>query len=276
MNLPISIVVRPPAPPPIGIPLPAGGIYKFIQHDDLAKDIKGQRIRAPEVWPLYWVEYTDLTEAWQWYWFRVGLVHPYTGYKHWDETLLESWERDRLCSEWGSLTHGAKAFTNNYGTELYKDYINQENLNKALPRQGAITCCGNIHRIIGGSTLKGTPIETLDGRYPPPPIEKVNRLTRPDLIFCAVNIPGLKVSGVEYPLIVSNGINQGRVKADPFPNIWGIPTSKSVDTLIPLRTNGNKSDYTYERDGVHYARNYITTSRLVSFSESVVPTPYVY
>jgi hypothetical protein len=275
-NIPISIILGSPRPDPIGIPLPSTGNYKFIQHDDLANDDKGQRIRAPEVWPLYWVEYTDLTCEWQWFWFRAGLVHPYTGYKHWDETLLESWELERLMSEWGSLTHGAKAFTNNLGTDVFKDCINQKNLNKGLPKQGAITCCGNFVRVMGNSTSKGTPIETLDGSFPPPPIEKINRLTRPDLLFCATNVPGIKVAGVEYPLIVTSGDNYGRIKVDPFPNIWEIPNSKSMDTLVPLRTNGNKSDLRYERDGVRYARNYIRTSRLVNIQGKVVPTPYVH
>lgn len=245
------------------------GIHKFINHDDIANDFKGQRIRAPEVWPLYWVEYTDLTHDWQWYWFRVGLVHPYTGYEHWDEMRLELWQRVMLFSEWSSLTHGAKAFTNNTGTDIYKDYINVKNMSKSLPKQGAITCCGNIVRVIGNPTFRGTPIETLDGTKPPPPIEKVNRLTRPDLIFCAVNIPGIKIGGVEYPIMVGD-----RVVADPFPNVTDLPLHKSIDTLVPLRTNGNKSDLRYTRDGVNYARNYITTSRLVPTS-GVVPHPYV-
>lgn len=254
------------------------GNFAFLQHDDLADDWKGQRIRAPEVWPFYWVEYTELTEEWQWYWFRVGLVHPYTGYRHWNEKLLADWEFKLLQSEWSSLTHGAKAFTNNFGTEKYRDYINDENQGMDNPMQGAITCCGNLFRVIGDRIARGTPIETLDGRYPPPPIEKVNRLTRPDLIFCAVNIPGKKVAGVEVPLIVESGPNKGRIKADPFPNLWDHPSSKSKDTLVPLRTNGAKSDYTYERDGVHYARNYISRAsikRLFPWNLRIVPDPYV-
>lgn len=257
-----------------GIVLPSGGSYKFIQHDDLAKDEKGQRIRAPEVYPLYLVEYTKLTEAWQWFWFRVGLVHPYTGYQHWDETRLTIPELDRLKQEWKSLTHAAKAFTNNFGTDNCHDYINGNDL-PGLPEQGAITCCGNIVRVIGEPTHKGTPIETLDGTKPPPPIEKVNRITRPDLIFCATNVPGVKISGIEYPLIVDSGVNKGRVKVDPFPNLADIHTSLSDDSCVPLRTNGNKSDRTYTRDGVYYAVNYIKTSRLVPIEGNHVPIPYV-
>lgn len=260
--------------------LPTGAEYVFLQHDDLADDWKGQRIRAPEVWPLYWVEYTELDEEWQWYWFRVGIVHPYTGYKHWDETLLEDWELDRLKLAWKALTHAAKAFTNNFGTDNCKDYIRRVNLSVSCsPQQGAITCCGNVFRRIGDDTARGTPIETFDGRFPPPPIEKVNRLTRPDLLGCSVNIPGYVQNGKEFPLIIPSGINRGRVKADPFPNLADIPSSKSDDMLVPLRTNGGKSDYTYERDGVHYARNYISRAsdkRLIPWNERVVPTPYVH
>lgn len=258
--------------------LPAGASYVFLQHDDLADDWKGQRIRAPEVWPLYWVEYTELDSAWQWYWFRVGLVHPYTGFLHWDETRLADWEVELLKREWRSLTHQAKAFTNNFGTDNCADYVSRSNLSKQNPLQGAITCCGNVFRVAGDNTARGTPIETLDGRFSPPPIEKVNRLTRPDLIFCAVNIPGYTIGGQEFPRLVDSGLNYGRVKADPFPNLWDHSSSKSDDTLVPLRTNGAKSDKTYIRDGVHYAVNYISrasSKRLFPWNERVVPTPYV-
>src|SRR3990167_6819824 len=241
---------------PGGIPLPAGEFARVL-HDDEAMDDKGQRIRAPEVWPLYEVSYTPLTEAWQWFWFR-QLIHSYTGFRHWDETLLTQAELDTLKGKWRSLTKGTEAFTNNHGTETYRDYISNRNLGAGLPSQGAITCCGNVVKIVGGATAKGTPIWTLDGTKPPPPIERVNRLTTPWLIFCAVNIPGYVENRVEYPLYVTvNGVR--RVKADPFPQL----ETFGRDTLVQLRSNGNKTGITYQRDGINYAVNFIKSSRLV-------------
>jgi hypothetical protein len=253
------------------VPKPSGGIalppgqYARILHDDEANDGKF-RIRAPEVWPLYWVEYTELTQAWQWFFFRVGLVHPYTGYKHWDETKLTASELEMLKREWRSLTHGAKAFTNNAGTELYRDYISGKNMGAGLPAQGAITCCGNIVKIVGNATFKGTPIETLDGTKPPPPIEKVNRIATPWLVFCAVNIPGYVEGGKEFPQYVTVD-GKKRVKADPFPNL------EPKDTCVPLRSNGNKTGNRYTRDGINLCVNYIRSSRLARVTS--VPRPYV-
>lgn len=273
--LPINISIGIEHPIPIGIPLPAGGVYKFIQHDDTAKDDKGQRIMAPEVYPLQIINYSALTDDWQWYNFRAGLVHPFTGFKTWDENQLTKNELDTLKGKWYSLMKGTEAFTNNVGVDEYHDYIN-ENGKSGLPGQGPITCCGNIVRVIGSPRRIGehyfTPIETLNGSMPPPPISVVNRLTRPDLIFCATNVPGVRVSGVKYPLIVASGINKGRIKVDPFPQLqdWG------RDTLLPLRSNGNKVNRVYMRSGIYYAENYILTSRLVSFAESVVPIHYVH
>lgn len=243
------------------------GKFAFINHDDLANDDK-LRIGMPEVMPLYWVEYYELTSAWQWFWFR-QLVHSFTNYKHWDENKLTAGELSFLKLEWKSLTHGAKAFTNNAGTDVFRDYIRNVNLGEDNPKQGAITTCGNVVKIIGNPTNKGTPIETLDGSKSPPPIEKVNRLTAPWLIFCATNVAANKEDGYgnwKPIIVINNGIP--RHKVDPFPNL------APKDTLVPLVSNGNKVDLKYTINGVNLCRNYIRTSRLISVSGEV-PTPYV-
>lgn len=279
----------------LGVPsrilLPDGGKYKRILHDQESDDGK-DRIGVPEVWPLYISSYTDLTEAWQWFWFRVGLVHPYTGFAHWDETKLTREEQDMLKREWRSLTHGAKAFTNNAGTELYRDYISRRNLTASLPKQGDITTCGNIVRVIGDTTRWGVPVETLDGSKPPPPIELVNRLTRPDLIFAATNVAADKSLGAgkwRPVYFFRDGIRYERV--DPFPNLQDY----GKDTLVPLRSNGKKAEElrkkgvvsiagTYSRiehdsNGrehiINYAVNYIDAHRVVEIHDNYVPVPYV-
>lgn len=273
----IIVSVKPNTPPQIGLPLPSTGTYKFIEHDDIAQDDDGQRIRAPEVKPLYWVEYSPLTLEWQEFWFLTGLVHPYSGFQHMDINRLERWELDRLKAEWRSLTHGAKAFTNNHGTEEYRDYISERNLTKDLPSQGAITCAGNILKIMGSRVSKGYPVLTLNGMKPPPDPNLVNRITHPELFFCATNVPGYTSGGKEFPIIVESGKNAGRIKVDPFPNLDDIPTSKSVDTIVPLRSNGNKVAETFTENGIHFAINYanFTEKRIVNFEGRIVPTPYV-
>jgi len=278
-------------PPQDGILLPAGGNYRAVIHDQFSDDGK-DRIGMPEVWPLWLSSYSELTEAWQWYWFRVGLVHPFTGYETWDETELLSTDLDRLKAEWRSLTHSAKALTNNAGTDTARDYISHRNLSSGdLPKQGDITFCGNVVRILGDSTGRGTPIETLDGSYPPPSIEVVNRLTRPDLLFAATNVAADKSLGAGKwkPIyFLRGGIRYERV--DPFPNVSDVPGHKSVDTLASLRTNGRKASSVlgnsaqYSREysmlngtkvTVRFAKNYIDTHRLATIDGNFVPTPYV-
>jgi hypothetical protein len=235
-------------------------LYSRVLHDDEANDGK-QRIGFPEVYPLYWKDFVPLGSDWQWFWFR-QLIHAYTGFVHWDEKRLSATELNTLKGKWASLTKSAEAFTNYHGTDTCHDYIRNVNTGAEIPKQGAITCCGNVVKVIGEPTGKGTPIETLDGLKPPPDIAKVNRLTTPWLIFLATNVPANKTDPKNWkPIILSDG----RYRVDPFPQLPNVP--------VPLRTNGNKSDSTYMRDGINYAVNYITTSRLIKVIG--IPSPYV-
>lgn len=237
-----------------------------IKHDQEAKDGL-QRIGLPEVYPLHLSRYCDLTEKWQWFWFR-QLIHSYTGFVHWDETKLTKTELDMLKGKWASLTADGRAFTNFKGTKTCEDFIRNVNVGAGLPGQEPLICCGNIVKVLGDSVqLAGvmkTPIETLDGSKPPPPIERINRLTAPHLIFCATNVS---------PIILPDG----RYRIDRFPQF------DPRDTLVALRTNGKDADElkarnvvsvagTYTKDGVSYAVNYIKTHRL---SKTITATPYV-
>lgn len=247
--------------------LPPGN-YARILHDDEVDDGK-VRIGMPEVIPLYIVEYTDLTEARQWFWFR-QLIHGLTGYEHWDERRLSPGMLSDLKREWASLTHERKAFTNNLGTDNCTDYINKEKRD-CIPKQGAIYTAGNIVKILGPATSRGVPIETLDGTKPPPPIEKVNRLKTPWLIFCATNVAADKTLGYGNwkPIINS----EGRHVVNPFPNITDIPGHRSRDTLVPIFSNGRKTGDTYSVDGVNYAVNWIPERRLRTIK--TLASPYI-
>lgn len=255
-----------------GVVLPEGMTFKRILHDDEANDGK-VRIGMPEVLPLWIVEYTDLTPARQWFWFR-QIIHGFTGYEHWDEKKLSAFDLESLKREWRSITHERKAFTNNLGTDNCKDYISGKNLNlSCIPKQGAIYTAGNIVRVLGPATNRGVPIETLDGRKPPPPIEKVNRLLTPWLVFCATNVAANKPRphpDTWTPIFTPSG----RYRIDPFPNMTDIPTHKGRDVLVPIFSNGNKTEETYTRDGVSYAVNWIPERRL-SDRVYTLPNPYV-
>lgn len=252
-------------PPAAGIPLPPGNFMQ-IKHDREAMDDR-QRVGYPEVYPLHLAQYCDLTEPWQWFWFRAGLVHPFTGYKHWDEKRLTRIELNMLKGKWESLTKTKEAFTNKKGTDLYADYINGNGL-YGLPGQEPLACCGNIVKVLGGPyTLAGKKlmkIETLAGNRPPPPIEKVNRLLTPHVVFCFTNVAAWKdENGKRQPFILSDG----SYRVDPAPQL------APLDTLVLLRTNGQEAR-TYERNGVWYAENYILESRLKPVTGTIVPSPY--
>lgn len=239
------------------------GQYARVLHDQEAADGL-QRIGMPEVFPLHLARYCDLSEVWQRYWFAL-LIHSYTHWTHSDVSRLTRTELDMLKSRWRSLTKSSEAFTNFKGTNEYRDYITPNNL-PGLPGQEPLVCCGNIVKVLGAPVrLAGewkTPIETLRGDVPPPPTEKVNRVTTPWLIFLATNVAADKSLGVGKwkPIVLSDG----RYRVDPFPQLPDVP--------VPLRTNGREAE-TYTRDGVQYAKNFIKTSRLVPVTE--VPRVYV-
>lgn len=262
-TIPVQIIVG-KAQTPAGIPLPPGRIER-IKHDHEAKDGK-QRIGYPEVYPLRLSQYCDLTEAWQWFWFR-QLVHSYTNFVHWDERRLSPAELKMLKGKWKSLTKSSEAFTNFRGTNENADYIN--GVGQGMAGQEPLTCCGNIVKALGSSGAF-TRIETLDGNRPPPPIDKVNRLLAPHVIFGATNVAAWKDDrNNRFPFLLPDG----SYRVDPFPQL------APRDTLVPLRTNG-KEAVTYQRNGVWWAENFILSSRLVPVTPTtgqagaVVPSPY--
>jgi hypothetical protein len=263
-----------------GIPLPSGDLMQ-VMHDYRADD--GLiRIGMPSVLSMYLNQYTQLTEAWQWFWFR-HLLHAYTDYAHWDSARLSPAELDMLKARWRSLTKHSEAFTNFKGTDLFHDYISPNKL-PGLPGQEPLTCTGNIHKVLGDKIRFAgemyTPIETLDGTQPPPSITLINRLTRPDLIPCATNVAADKSNRTAWTVV---SLADGTWRVDPFPQLSPKPTP------FVLRTNGKEADDlkarlrdkdipapagTYIRDGIHYAVNYIRSNRLQSFAGTVVPNPY--
>lgn len=258
-------------PPSVGIPLPSG-TFKQIKHDYQAKDGL-QRIGMPEVLSMSLNQYSDLTQAWQEFWFA-QMVHAYTKYKHWDKTKLSKTELDSLKAKWRSLTKQSEAFTNFRGTNFYHDYISP-NTKTGLPGVEPLTCGGNIVKIIGSAVrIAGkmvVPIETLDGNRPPPNIALVNRLTRPDLIPCATNAAADKSNPKEWKPIV---LPDGTYRVDNFPQLSPTPfllvtngkASERLKRDTPIRPAG-----TYTSSGIPIAINYILVSRLMDIQGIVVP-----
>ena len=249
-------------PKSASVSLPPGKFARILQ-DDEAKDGL-QRIGMPAVFPLHLARYCSLTESWQRYWFAL-LIHAYTGWTHYDPARLTRTELEQLRGKWRSLTKSSEAFTNFKGTNEYRDYITPNNL-PGLPGQEPLTCCGNVVKVLGEPVrLAGewkTPIETLRGDVPPPPIEKINYLTAPHLIFLATNVAADKSAGAGRwkPIVLPDG----RYRVDPFPQLPNVP--------VPLRTHGREAE-TYQRDGMSCAVNYIKTSRLEAVT--VLASPYV-
>lgn len=256
---------------PAGIPLPAGNFARVL-HDDEATDGR-QRIGMPETQPLYYVDFSPMTEQWQWFWFR-QMIYLFTNFVHWDEKRLPKAELDRLKAEWRSLTHGKKAFNNNHGTNEAQadgsdggiDYISGRHNAGRQAKQASLITCGNVVRVLGSRTAKGVPIETLDGLKPPPPIEKVNRLTTPWLIFAATNVPADKSDPKNWKPIYTAS---GRIRVDPFPNL------APKDTPVPLLSNSNKTGGRYTRDGISLVVNWIKSDRLTPITDGFLPSPYV-
>jgi|SRR5688572_21060541 len=230
--------------------------YIRVKHDFEAKDDRW-RIGMPAVFPLYFSKYCDLTKEWQEFWFA-QLIYEYTGRVHWDKSILSKVELEMLKGKWRSLTKSSEAFTNFRGTNNNKDYITP-NYIIGMAGQEPLICTGAVVKVLGPEKrLSGeykTPIETLDGNRPPPDVSKVNRLKTPHLIFAATNNPADKTDPKNWKRIQ---LPDGRYRVDPFPHL----ATFKKDTPVPLRTNGKETE-TYSRDGVHYAINFIRTSRLI-------------
>lgn len=267
-----------------GLPLP-DGVFRKVAHDFEAND--GLiRVGMPSVLSMYLNKYSELTEAWQWFWFR-QMVHAYTRYVHWDEKKLSSTELGILKAKWRSLTKTSEAFTNFKGTDRYKDYVTPNKLTTGNPGQEPLACTGNVVKILTDQEIRFAgqnwiAVETLDGSLPPPPIDLVNHLTRPDLVPCATNVPANKPSNNSDTWTLMY-LADGTWKIDPFPQL------APGNTPFPLRTNGKEANNlkvllrdkgnnypagTYEKGGIKLAVNYIRSVRLKLLQGGVVPSPY--
>jgi hypothetical protein len=140
---------------------------------------------APETVTTFQKEhFVSLTPEWQWYWYR-NLV--YCAFGHFDETKLTEGQTQNMYKAWLWLTKGTEVVTNRHGPETHWEVITGQSPNEGhdyIAHDGLLAG-GNIVKITGEKIRKGGqilyPFESLDGSKPPPDINDVNVVTRPDL-----------------------------------------------------------------------------------------------
>jgi hypothetical protein len=127
---------------------------------------KKSGIPVPEVRKCYNGDRLFLTPAWEWFWFNL-LVLRNPGIS---TSVLKEY--------WRTALHGARAFTNKYGTDTCSSDVLKTNLSKGYMRKENVTCPGGMFfRSAGERVFKGDewviPIYCLDGTKNPPNPEKI-------------------------------------------------------------------------------------------------------
>lgn len=210
VRLVMSVSPTPTPPPP---PADRYSQYRQVKHDFEVAGIEGekQRIRLPETIKTLDDHFVGMSEAWQWYWFRL-LVHSYTGYRHWNEKLLTSTELKYVKSAFRSLTDNERALTNGHGSGNCTDYINGDIRDCGMAIE-TLTMGGNVVQVIDSPVVKAgleyLQVATLDGLKNPPDIAVVNRLTRPDLVHVATNVSADPMNVDPFPQLAGRDV--------PFP-----------------------------------------------------------
>lgn len=165
--------VLPAEPEPAPIPNPDTYTYYQALHDFELPDkyidedySQTKRIRlaafetsnagVPEVFRLEQFHFTNLTEPLQRLWF--GLNPGMT------------------LNAWGALTNGTLAFTNDHGTDQFRDYIRGQNMNKGLPKIATLICGGDVYTgvEVGNMLRVNTIIPSI--RIPTPEEARARRL----------------------------------------------------------------------------------------------------
>jgi len=190
MNLSVSIRMKPADSQP--------ALY-YVKHD---YELGGVRASAPtpEVFRLEEWHFSEMIESWQWFCF----------------TLLES-NVQAFNGVWNSY----RAFSNDHGVDLFRNYITGQRLDKPLPAMASLVCGGNVlaGREEGGYLI----VETMDGNEPPP--AGVTRVTHPWLIQVAT-------------ICTTTKLSDGTYKVTSFPQLDGrdvlVPIVASRPVQIPL------------------------------------------
>jgi hypothetical protein len=175
--------------------MPPGPQWAFCLHDFQLEGVFGhdhkyrsfpKKKAVPETVTTFRKEkFVPLNEEWQWFWYR-NLI--YCAFGHFDETKLTEAETKDMHKAWLWITKGTEVVTNRHGPETHWEVITGQSENVGLDfiAHDGLLAGGNIIKITGEKVRKAGqmmyPFESLDGSKPPPDINDVNVVTRPDLL----------------------------------------------------------------------------------------------
>jgi hypothetical protein len=190
-------------------------------------------------------KFVPLTPDWQWFWYR-NLI--YCAFGHFDETQLNKKETEDMHIAWLWLTKGTEMVTNRHGPETHWEVITGQTQNEGMEfiAHDGLLAGGNIIKITGEKVRKGGqvlyPFESLDGNSPPPDINEVNLVTRPDLFHRAT-------------ICHYEEFNDGTYRVDPFPQLE--------------KYNAHTAFLNISSD-----QNYVPANRIVFLDSYETPNPY--
>ena len=178
-------------------------------HDKSYRTFPKKKARPETVKTYRKDKFVPLSPEWQWFWYR-NLI--YCAFGHFDETKLNKEQTEDMKNAWLWLVKGTEMVTNRHGPETHWEVITGQSKNKGQDyiAHDGLLAGGNIIRITGEQIRKGGqtlyPFESLDGSQPPPEINEVNVVTRPDLLQRAT------ISHFEQ-------LEDGTYRVDPFPQL---------------------------------------------------------
>jgi hypothetical protein len=184
----------------------------------------------PEVRALFPNHYVKFGKFWQW---LSEDMNPY-------------------CSpgNWTAIYHNNLWITNDQGygeaSDPRANFVTGEDMTAELPRVEALTCGGNVLRVLG-ETAAGYVIETLDWTAPAPSLEWIE--ARPWLVTTAVNMgrdgtprrfemgsqPNGFIPGVRHPLLADPRRYNGTTEAAITIPKWRCVDWKEADVPDPYR-----------------------------------------
>lgn len=206
----------------------------------------------PEVVPLAFRDYINLTEAWQWFWFDQLMLSKYG---HTNLSSLPQAEQDDMKRAWRDLTRGWTAFTNGRGTEANHDYISGTNVAAGLPGLSQLTCGGNVLELFDTTpvTAYGSlmyKVKVLDGSKPPPDPHQVNFRTAPAILNRATSVTPNGFDGGFSP-------KHGPWRVEDFPFMGGTPM------YFPVASKGGaKSERGHDPRGFDWVVELISAQRV--------------
>ena len=212
--------------PVIGLPPPVSRPLYFVLRDWERADFTGTitRPNLPMVFRCGELDnssnghYSDLNSEWQF--FLMDLLSlSYYGKPH---TKLTKLERAYMAKRTTAVYASARAFSNNKGLDLFRNYLLGERLTEGLPSIYTLVCGGASlagEKKINTKGVSMLKVDYFDGNGSPPPIETININTDPRIFFATTitstiknegyavyRFPNLDGKDVPIPIIASQPI----------------------------------------------------------------------